>query len=78
MMPFVGGGGGAGSKFGMMPALAEPVRSRTNRQTPRVLRITFPFEVMGANQTRRRILLRYGGFVALDRKWASAKRGVLT
>jgi hypothetical protein len=62
----------------MMPALAEPVRSKTSRQTPRVLRIAFPFEVMGANQSRRRILLRDGGFAAYDHFWSCAKKGGLT
>jgi hypothetical protein len=64
--------------FGMMPALAELVRSKTSRQTPRVLRITFPFEVIEANQRRRRILMRYGGFAVHDQIRSCAKRGVLT
>jgi hypothetical protein len=71
-------GGGAGLSFGMMPALAELVRSRTSRETPRDLRIAFPFEVMGANQSRRRILLRYGGFAAYDQIWSYETKGGLT
>ena len=38
-------GGGAGVMFGISPALVVPVRSRTSRQTPKVLRIGFPFGV---------------------------------
>jgi hypothetical protein len=39
------GGGGEVIQFGISPALAEPVRSKTSRETPKVLRIVFPFEV---------------------------------
>lgn len=74
----VGGGGGVGEPFGMIPALVVPVRSKISRETPRVLRITFPFEVMGANQSCRRILLRDGGFAVHDQIWSYAQKGGLT
>ena len=74
----VGSDGGTGGMFGMTPALAEPVRSRKSRQIPRVLRIAFPFEVMEVNQSRRRILLRYGGFAALDKNLSAQRKGCLT
>jgi hypothetical protein len=62
----------------MIPALADPVRRRTSKQTPKLLRIAFPFEVIEANQSRRRILLRDGGFAVHDQKWSCAKKGGLT
>lgn len=64
--------------FGMTPALAEPDRSRTSRQIPSDLRIAFPFEVMEINQSCRRILLRYGGFAALDRNLSAQRKACLT
>ena len=64
--------------LGMRPALAGMVRSRISRETPKVLRIVFPFEVMETNQCRRRILLRDGGFAAADKNLSPQGRACLT
>jgi hypothetical protein len=72
------GGGGAGDSFGVRPAWAELVRSRISRQTPKVLCIAFPFVITGANQRRRRILLKDGGFVAADKNLSPQGRACLT
>lgn len=73
-----GGGGGSDKPFGIMPALVEPVRSRTSRQTPRVLRITSPFEVNGSSSTSPPYPVEDGGFAALDGKPSSARKVGLT
>ena len=62
----------------MRPAWAEPVRSRTNKQTPRVLRIAFPFEVMEVNHNRRRNPLWEGGFAVLDTNLSAQRKVCLT